>query len=214
MIQYGGSEEGVVLMEEVLTDEINGQSIFLTRRVGFLLERVVGCWSGLNHFCGLELDILQCQNFDIDFRNHHDDNITWLANHSAWDAIQKQAKNKPPGESSRGRNNFKSKSGSGSAVGDANNGNEDGDENGDGEQDEEEEEEEEEQLEEQEEEEEGMDLDKERDDAVRSRPVEADQGNAGAGIDHEEAAEEGNVAPGRGATEDGDDVTMASEPED
>jgi hypothetical protein len=43
MIQYGGSEEGVVLMEEVLTDEINGQSIFLTRRVGFLLERVVGC---------------------------------------------------------------------------------------------------------------------------------------------------------------------------
>lgn len=25
MIQYGGSEEGVALMEEVLTDEINGQ---------------------------------------------------------------------------------------------------------------------------------------------------------------------------------------------
>lgn len=99
-------------------------------------------------------------------------------------------------------------------MGDANNGNEDGDENGDGEQDEEEEEEEEEQREEQEEEEEGMDLDKERDDAVRSRPVEADQGNAVAGIDHEEAAEEGNVAPSRGATEDGDDVTMASEPED
>jgi hypothetical protein len=43
MIQYGGSEEGVALMEEVLTDEINGQSISMTRRVGFLLERVAGC---------------------------------------------------------------------------------------------------------------------------------------------------------------------------
>lgn len=43
MIQYGGSEEGVALMEEVLTDEINGQSISMTRRLGFLLERVVGC---------------------------------------------------------------------------------------------------------------------------------------------------------------------------
>jgi hypothetical protein len=43
MIQYGGSEEGVALMEEVLTDEINGQSIPVTRRLGSLLERVVGC---------------------------------------------------------------------------------------------------------------------------------------------------------------------------
>ncbi|KAG7571015.1 hypothetical protein FFLO_00979 [Filobasidium floriforme] len=155
MIQYGGSDEGVALMEEVLTDEIN-----------------------------------------------------------AWDAIQKQAKNKPPGESSRGRNNFKSKSASGSGLGDASNGNGngDGDENGDGDQDEEEEEEEEQQ--EEQEEEEGMDLDKERDGAVRSRPVEADQGDAAAGIDQAEAAEKGNVAPSRGATEDGDDVTMASEPED
>jgi hypothetical protein len=148
---------------------------------------------------------------------HARNNITSPANYSAWDAIQKQAKNKPPGESSRGRKNFKSKSASGSGLGDASNGNGngDGDENGDGDQDEEEEEEEEEeQREELEEEEEGMDLDKERDDAVRSRPVEADQGNAGAGIDREETAEEGNVAPSRGATEDGDDVTMASEAED
>lgn len=146
--------------------------------------------------------------------NHHGNNITWLANYSAWDAIQKQAKNKPPGESSRGRNNFKSKSGSGSGLGDASNGNADGDDNGDGDQDEEEEEEEEEQQEEQEEEEGGMDLDKDGAGVITSRPVDTDQGNAGAGIDHEEAAEEGNVAPSRGATEDGDDVTMASEPED
>jgi hypothetical protein len=94
------------------------------------------------------------------------------------------------------------------------NGNADGDDNGDGDQDEEEEEEEEEQQEEQEEEEEGMDLDKETDGAVRSRPVEADQGNAAAGIDHAGAAEEGNVVASRAATEEGDDVTMASEPED
>jgi hypothetical protein len=99
-------------------------------------------------------------------------------------------------------------------LGNASNGNADGDENGDGDQDEEEEEEEEEQQEEQEEEEEGMDLDKERDGAVRSRPVEVDQGDAAAGIDHEEAAEEGNATASRGATEEGDDVTMASEPED
>lgn len=166
-----------------------------------------------NHLCGLDLDSLRSQHLEMD---HTRNNITSPANYSAWDAIQKQAKNKPPGESSRGRNNFKSKSGSGSGLGDASNGNGngDGDDNGDGEQDEEEEEEEEEQQEEQEEEEEGMDLDKERDDAVRSRPVEADQGDAAAGIDHAGAAEEGNVAASRGATEEGDDVTMASEAED
>jgi hypothetical protein len=157
------------------------------------------------------LDSPRSQHLDI---AHTRNNVTCLANYSAWDAIQKQAKNKPPGESSRGRNNFKSKSGSGSGLGDASNGNADGDDNGDGDQDEEEEEEEEEQQEEQEEEEEGMDLDKETDGAVRSRPVEADQGNAAAGIDHAGAAEEGNVVASRAATEEGDDVTMASEPED